>query len=73
MLNVLKSEYILTEILRLSYLLQTYTGLLSFFTLFGLAQRISLLLQNKPYKVTYRQDKLIVITAKRDVCFKNKL
>src|SRR5436853_7080503 len=73
MLDVLKTEYMSTELPRSSYPLQTYSGLSSFFTPFGSTQRIGLLSQNKPHEVTHRRNKYIAITTESDVCLDNGL
>lgn len=73
LLDVLKTEYLSTEMPRSSHLLQNYKGLSSFFTPFSSTQRIGLLSQNKPHEVTHRRNKSIAITTESDVCLDNGL
>jgi Protein of unknown function (DUF3638)/Protein of unknown function (DUF3645) len=73
LLDVLKTEYLSTEMPRASHPLQGYQGLSSFFTPFSSTYHIYLLSQNKPHEVTHRRNKSIAITTESDVCLENGL
>ena len=73
LLDILKVEYLSTDMPRTSHPLHSYQGLSSFFTPFSSTQRIGLLSQNKPHEVTHRRNKSIAVTEKSDVCLNNGL
>ena len=73
MLDVLKNTYMSSGLVRSGYTLQTYAGLLAFFTQFRSTQRIGLLSLCKPHEVTHRRDKPIGTAEESDVCLANGL
>jgi hypothetical protein len=71
LLVVLHVEYSVKETPRAKYRPQTYSGLSSFFTPIGGAQRINLLSQDKPHLGTHRRNRKIIDVAENDVCLDN--
>ncbi|KAE8440778.1 hypothetical protein EG329_006578 [Mollisiaceae sp. DMI_Dod_QoI] len=73
LIDVLKVEYLSMEQPRLTYLLENYNGLSSFFVQFDFTQRIGLLSQNKPHELTHRRDRCVVNVTEDDICVNNGL
>jgi hypothetical protein len=71
--DVLQAEYNTRRCPGPKYPLGTYSGLSSFFTPFGQAQRIGLLSEAKPHEDTHRQDKPVGKATESDICLNNGL